>query len=248
VKYKLLLLISILLNTVNLFAQMGKLKDKYLKPNEAKEYIAQHHGIKKQDPLIYYCNLYDCDNNTLVIESTKENRFILYYDKIKYYEFVKKYKRLKNERPLAKQQQVIRDIEGQKKILISQLFSQIKMAEPDNLSKVDLKKLNNKLREYGYENAYYNLLLNLIVFCGEYMREQKGGEWILQNDIQHPGEVLPVYMDSTGRRYDFWINNLLIRQYMENERFNIPAIIQSAMLPEIFKAVPNPFMNNPNNR
>jgi len=227
---------------------MSKAKHQYkrLKAEEAKEYIKQHHGIKQQRPAAYFCNLYECDDNILIVENTKENKFTLYYDRTKYYAELMKSQRLINERPLLKQQPIIRDIKEQKTRLVSQLFSELGITQPDRLTKVDLKQLDKQLKAYGYEKAYYNLLLNLIVFCGEYVREYKAGNWVLQDDLRHPGEVIPVYVDSTGRKYEFWINTLLIRQYPETGKFDISSIIEGALQPEVFKIVPNQGKRNPN--
>lgn len=239
----------IIFATLNFFVlaqDMARIKYKRLKAEEAKHYIKKYNGFKKQHPSISWTYLYECDSNVLVLENTKENRYTLYYDRAKYYQEMEKTARLINERPLSKQQGIIKDIENQKAELLNSLFKDLNLVKPAKLNLVELKELDKKIKLYGYEEAYFNLLLNMLVFCGEYIREQKGGHWTVVSDAGNQGEVEPIFIDDNGKKYGFWINTLLIKGYMENEKISISDVISSALMPEIFKVIPNPTMRDPN--
>lgn len=224
---------------------MIKHKYKRLKTSEALEYIEKDKVVKKNHPFSPWSYMYECDDNILIVENTKEKKFTLYYDRKKFYEDIEYTQRLINNHPLSskEEQAIILDIENNKSLLLDRLFSELDIKPSGQLNDIDLKEFDKKLKLYGYEKAYFNLMLNLIVFCGEYIRERKGGFWNIHSDNR--GWVEPVYKDKDGRDYSFEINTVLFRQFEKN-RFNISDLIDRAITPPIFQVVPNPGLRDPN--
>lgn len=243
---KVTLLFIFILLTNPTYSQNMKHKYKSLKREEALHYIQTHNGIFKKHPTFSYVNAYDCDDNTLVLENTKEKKYTLYYDRKKYYDDIKDIKELGDFNPLADKQDVIKNISVYKDTLLDQLYTKLAMPKPENLANLDLKKMDQNLELYGYKNAYTQLYLNLIIFCGEYIKAHKGGSWSVRPEGGHSNNFEPVYVDSTGEDYAFMINTLLAREYTEHRRMSVSKIIFSAMLPKIFDVVPNPRLTNPN--
>jgi len=77
----------------------------------------------------------------------------------------------KKKSPLAGHQNLIRDLDKKKDAILQYLFEELKMDPSTQISIVDLNSLDAKLNRYGFEIAFDKLLLNLIFFCGEYIRE-----------------------------------------------------------------------------
>ena len=225
--------------------EMVKQKYKRLKVPEALAYIAERNGIKKNHPFSSWSYVYECDDNTLIVENTKEKKFVLYYDGKKFYEGIEYSRRLIDNHPLSseKEQIIILDIENNISSLLDELFSELNIKSSGKLNDIDIKEFDKKLKLYGYEKAYFNLMLSLIVFCGEYIREKRGGHWDIGADPL--GRMEPIYKDREGQEYSFLINIVLFRQF-ERNFFNITSLIEGALEPPIFKVVPNPSLRNPN--
>src|SRR5579859_3771287 len=232
--------LTITLFSVNGYAQNTIMKYRILDSVKFIQYIKDNHGKLIKNPYFKDCNFYECDNNTLVIENTIEKKATLYFDRQKYYLEMDKVVRREQRSPLKDKQGLIENIRLCKDELIQELFSELKVKRPENLNSTNLVELDSAIRKYGYENAYERLTLNLIVFSGEYIRETKGGYWLVQSNISYPSELDPVFIDSSGKRYDFAFNIQIQKQFLEKGKFKMADIIEFALLPQVFEAAKGP--------
>jgi hypothetical protein len=46
-------------------------------------------------------------------------------------------------------------------------------------------------------------LVIIIIFCGEYIKEKKGGKWLVEPNKSYPSELMPVFVDSEVLRKFF---------------------------------------------
>lgn len=151
------------------------LKFKNLKIKNLHAYLQTHHGVLVSNDYCNYCNYYECDDNVLVVENTIAKMATIYFNREKVYEDERKRKEMGNFNPFTSKQEIVKNIETQKELLIQELFRELNIKKEDHLSKIDLEKLNRKIKAYGYEKAIQRLYLNLIVFAGEYIREKRFG-------------------------------------------------------------------------
>jgi len=211
---------------------MSKALFKRLNTIEFNSYLKSNNGKLVANPYFRHCNFYECDNNTLIVENTIEKRTTLYFDRLRYYKDLDNIIRLRSESSLKKDQEIIKSLELNKNRLLQDFFDSLGLRHPESLIDTDLKLLNKKLKQYGYQKSFENLLLPLIVFAGEYIKEKKGGHWIIENNKSHPSELEPVFIDSTGRRYDFEINIAIQKDFNERKKIDIEEVISFALLPK----------------
>jgi hypothetical protein len=118
------------------------------------------------------------------------------------------------------------------------------MKRPEHLLSTDLSKMDAAIKKYGYKNAFQKLMLNMNVFCGECVREKKPGKWTYKDNAQHPGELIPVFVDNEGRNYEFEIFTRFFKQFYEFKKFSIKETVEFALLPTL-GAYPNPSLTDP---
>lgn len=209
---------------------MSKKSYKKLNTVEFNSYLKSNNGKLVANPYFKHCNFYECDNNTLIVENTIEKRATLYFDRIRYYKELDNIVKLRSESPLKKDREIIKSLEVNKDSLLRDFFDTLGLKQPESLIDIDLKLLDKKLKQYGYQRSFENLLLPLIVFAGEYIKEKKGGHWIIEIDRSYPSELVPVFVDSTGRREDFSIS--IQKDFIERKKINMHEVISFALLPK----------------
>jgi hypothetical protein len=205
---------------------------KKLTAEEFKVYIQQNHGKLTVLPFLKHCNFYECDSNTLIVENPIEKKYTLYLNRGQYYEKMDKISKQQAGTPLKDKQTIISKIDVNKDQLIDQLFQQIGIDYSSEKENIDLKLIDKKIKEYGYGKAYNDLLLNLIVFAGEYIRTKKGGSWVIERNKSYSSELMPVFVDNEGRKYDFDINIQMQKEFLEQGIISMENIIEMSLLPK----------------
>lgn len=208
---------------------------KSLKPDEFIQYVKDNHGKLVANPFFKNSHFYECDHNTLIIENTTENRVTLYFDREKYYRERDNLSRRRNQSPVKDKQSLIENIRDTRDELVRQLFSELNMKRPETLVSTDLAKMDRAIKKYGYENAFEKLTLNLIVFAGEYIREKRGGDWLVEPNPSYPKELEPIFVDGSSKRYSFELNVQLQKQFLEKGTIKMTGILKFALLPPVFK-------------
>ena len=67
----------------------------------------------------------------------------------------------------------------------------------------------------------------MIVFCGEIVRENKGGSWNYEIHPSRKTELQPYFIDSYNKKYNFTINVLLARELLNDQKkFDIKRILR----------------------
>jgi hypothetical protein len=167
----------------------------------------------------------------LIVENRMDKSVALYYDRKVYYEEMDEIMKAGRETPLKGKDELIMHIEQNKHALLTHLFTELKVKQPEKLHSVDLAAFDRAIKKYGYKHAFERLNLELIVFCGEYIREEHKGYWIAESNPSFPDEMIPLFIDRKGKKYDLDINNALQKTFLEKGKFSIAQIIQFALLP-----------------
>ena len=218
-----------------------KLKYKALKFKDLHSYVTEHNGKVVKNDYCNYCRYYECDDNILVIENTIDKMVTIYFDREKVYQQEKDNLKWQNFNPLKNQQTLIFNVKNNHEIILSELFDILKMKKGSYLVNTDLDALNRAIKKYGFGNSIKNLYLNIIVFVGEYIREKRGGEWIVVEDPSFPSQVKPVFIDTENKNYDFEINILLLKNFNEKKNINVKDIIGFALSESFLNSAPEPY-------
>lgn len=217
------------------------MKIKKLKYSNLGAFLKEHNGKQVSHNLGVLYKYYECDNNMLVVEIEKLNMATVYFDRNAVYAEDKKTAKWKMFNPLQGKQEIIKHIDDYIESLISELFTRLVLTRTAKLTQTSLMLFDKALKRYGYENALETLYLNLVVFAGEYVREVNGGKWVLEPDLAHPPQIMPVFVDEQDNKYGFAINTLLIKDFHLKGNIRLKRILDFALLPKIFEIAPNPY-------
>jgi hypothetical protein len=226
---------------------MGQRKTKYGRELTVKEFeeIKKNNELREVfiGPTFSPLRYFELGDHELIFERTSPliNRveYSIIYDRHRYYDNLKRMEDMNNAPPYGCSQELIKTLPSSTHEILEDFFQKINFQRPAKLSEINIKKLQLKINAYNKDRAYYDLTIGLIVFCGEYLREKRGGHWEVKEARSLKGMYLsPSYVDQTGRDYDFWINGAVVgwfKKWYRGERANtsISEILTFASRPEI---------------
>jgi len=232
-------LILILLIFISEVTYSQIMKTKSLKKKDLKEFLEKNHGTKVTNTFDEsdYVNFYECDNNMLVIENTKAMQTWIVFDRKKFYEDQKKQQKWFAFKPFQMKQSEIKDLSNSKEKLMNEFFDSLKVTRTFPISNIDLNKVNQAIKGYGYEKAIENLYTNLIIFMGEYVKEKRSGDWVIKRDESVTRDInyKPVFVDEKGKDYDYDFNVVLLKTFYEKKKIDIKQQIEFSLLPNPFQ-------------
>jgi hypothetical protein len=229
-----------------------KIKTKLLKEPEIDNYIRDNNGeLTDNVVLLAYANAperkgfldyYEFDDGSLllVMKQLTGRRATLYYDKDAYVKNMIKIREWNTNTPLGKQQDIIQNLSQNIQPLLNELYLKLKL-EAAKTTDVDLNEIDKAIKKYGYEKAYEDLFLNLIVFCGEYLKVRLGGGWITEKSKKN--ELVPIFIDGEKRRHE--LNSWIEKDIKKNGKFSMEVII-GVELNGPMNVYPNPTLGSPN--
>jgi hypothetical protein len=212
------------------------LEHKRIKQTDLTNFLMENNGKLLVDTESDYVKLYECDNNMLVVENIKAKQITLYFDRNRYFKSKAAVIKKSDLNPLKSMQIQILGLPNSKTNLINELFDSLKITPVTPLSAINLKTFNNAIKKYGYDKAIQNLYVNIIVFAGEYVKEYKGGHWVIKKSKQYPNYCEPIFIDETGIDYSFWLNHSILKDFNTKDSFNIEKLLEFSLLPNFIKS------------
>lgn len=214
-----------------------KLKSKAIKEQEIDAYIQKYNGKLTENEILLsymeaperkgYVEYYELDNGGLlfVVKQLVGRSATLYEDKVAYIKNKAKLNEWNSRTPLDKHQEKIMNLSKHIQPLLNELYAALKMDSDTPVKDVDLGKLDKAIKKYGYDRAYEDLFLHLIVFGGEYIKSQKGGRWITEKSEKD--ELVPVFNDGEKglHNLDFWIE----KDFKKKGKIDMKTIILSQL-------------------
>ncbi|WP_157730210.1 hypothetical protein [Tenacibaculum jejuense] len=167
-------------------------------------------------PKVYF----ECDGNFYIKEDNLKNELYLFENRKTFLESLELDEQENIFSPLKDKNYLITNIDKHKESIIKNFLKEINYNRVNNnLKEIDLHELNIKINEYSsLEDLYKKYYLNFIVFLGELVREKKQGNWEYKTNISKPTELIPYFIDSSNKNYEFLINVFLVKEISRSIR------------------------------
>jgi hypothetical protein len=201
---------------------------------EAKRLIVQHHGkLSEKLGCPPHDMVYDLDNGMVLFTSTFE-RYALLRPQQEVY-------RPMPADPLEKDQKLLKHFESGKAVLLERLSSELGVViDVTKYEQPYLDSLSKRIKKYGYEKAYENLYVPLIIFVGEQIIHQLGGSWEFEKGDYLPNRngyvedfLTPFVVDREGKKH------YLFRKFLKEDLIETKGL--SLYLTIRREIIPNPF-------
>lgn len=150
-----------------------------------------------------------------ILSCNEDETLIKSYDNEKiFFSEINSYVKEKISHPLFRYRYFMNNIEVYMNFFINEMFVNLHMVNPENILLVDFDILNQRIIEYGIENAYQDYYFHLVLLGIKYLNEidLNKGKLILEHNNNFPLSFQPTFVDSKGNNYYFPLNIMLVRE------------------------------------